>query len=224
MEISDLPHTKQVKINPKSDALIVVDMQYDFLPSGALPVTNGDQLILGINQLITKFYINECNIVFTQDWHPSGHASFASTHGKKPFEEYQAAGIGPVLWPDHCVPNTKGAEIHKELHMDKAHLILRKGYRPNIDSYSAFLENDKRTKTGLSGYLESLDIERVFITGLALDYCVFNTANDARNLGFDVILVTDLTLPVGSPEELLSHALITMQGNDVIFTKLNSIE
>ena len=225
MKITDLKIEENLIINPDTDALIVIDMQYDFLPGGALAVNNSNKLIPKINTLIDIFAKKQSTIIFTQDWHPIGHKSFASSYDdKKPLDEYISDGIGPVLWPDHCVPETKGSEIHEDLKLNKAALILRKGYNLEIDSYSAFLENDKKHKTGLDGYLKAKDIKRVFIVGLALDYCVFNSAMDARLFNFETILVIDLTLPVGYPEDLLPNTLTEMSKNGIIFTKLLEIE
>ena len=184
MDIDDLKIEKDIKISNK-DALIIVDMQYDFMPGGALPVKEGDLIIEDINNIATIFKDNQGIVVFTQDWHPIGHMSFASSHpGKNPGDEFISEGIGPVLWPDHCVQGSHGAKMHDHLNQNIANAIIRKGYNPNVDSYSAFIENDKKSETGLAGYLESLRVERIFVCGLALDYCCFSTAIDGVNLGF----------------------------------------
>jgi len=175
-----------VSITP-TDALIIIDVQNDFIPGGSLAVSDGDMIIDGANRLSGKFRDNGARIVVTQDWHPAGHQSFASAHeGKNPFDPVEGLfGIGPVLWPDHCVQGTGGAAFHSDLDVNMAHLIIRKGYHPTIDSYSAFLENDQETETGLSGYLESTHTRRIFICGLALDYCVFWSAMDSAKKGFE---------------------------------------
>ena len=171
-----------------NDVLIVVDVQNDFCPGGALAVPRGDEVVPIINRLAAKFR----NVVLTQDWHPRGHFSFASAHpGKTPLETI-AAPYGPqVLWPDHCVQATPGAEFHRALQIPHAALVLRKGMAPTIDSYSAFYENDHKTPTGLAGYLRARDLTRVFIAGLAFDFCVRYSAEDAQSEGFDVFVVED---------------------------------
>lgn len=174
-----------------NDALIVVDVQNDFIPGGALAVNFGDKIVEPINNLLENF---PGRVVFTQDWHPAGHRSFASAHAdKKPFDPYEEEGIGPVLWPDHCIQGTKGAEFHPKLKVDAAHLIIRKGYNPQIDSYSAMHENDKKTQTGLVGYLKNAGVHRIFVCGLAFDYCVGYTALDASTSLFEVYVLEDLT-------------------------------
>ena len=179
-----------------TDALIVVDLQPDFMPGGALAVPGGNEIIDGINRLVPHF----STVVASQDWHPTGHKSFASAHpGKKPHDLYEAPGLGPVLWPDHCVQGTTGADYHPDFHFDHASLLLRKGTNPDIDSYSVFLENDMETKTGLSGYLDTRGVTRIFLCGLALDYCVAFSAKDGIRFGFDTAVIEDLTRPVDAP-------------------------
>lgn len=172
----------------KTDALIVVDVQNDFCPGGALAVADGDAVVPVINALAAHFE----NVVLTQDWHPAGHASFASSHpGKAPFET-AAMPYGPqVLWPDHCIQGTPGADLHPGLALPHAQLIIRKGYHSGVDSYSAFREADRTTETGLAGYLRERGIRRVFVVGLATDYCVGWTAIDARAAGFAAVVVED---------------------------------
>ena len=168
--------------------LVVVDVQNDFIPGGALAVPNGDEVVPLINRLATRFE----NVVLTQDWHPRGHASFASSHaGKKPFETIELAYGTQVLWPDHCVQGTAGAAFHAELDAAKAQLILRKGHHRDIDSYSAFLEADRRTVTGLAGYLGERKLKQLYLCGLATDFCVAWTALDARAAGFGVTVIED---------------------------------
>lgn len=171
-----------------NDVLIVVDVQNDFCPSGALAVPRGDEVVPILNRLAAVFR----HVVLTQDWHPSGHLSFASSHpGKQAFETV-AAPYGPqVLWPDHCVQGTPGAAFHDRLHIPQAGLVLRKGMNRAIDSYSAFYENDRTTPTGLVGYLRERGIRRVFVAGLAFDFCVRFSAEDARRQGFGVFVVED---------------------------------
>ncbi len=177
------------KIKPNaSSALIVVDVQNCFLPGGSLAVKDGDQVIPVINRIAKSFE----NVVMTQDWHTAHHISFASSHdGKKPFEVIKLPYGNQVLWPDHCVQGTDGAHIAKDINIPHAELIIRKGYHNDVDSYSAFLEADKETRTGLAGYLKERKIDTVFVTGLATDFCVAWTAMDARNAGLNVYVVED---------------------------------
>jgi nicotinamidase/pyrazinamidase len=168
--------------------LIVVDVQNDFMPGGALAVARGDEVVPVINRLAARFE----NVVLTQDWHPRGHASFASSHpGRQPFETIKLAYGTQVLWPDHCVQGTAGAAIHVGLDLQKAQLVIRKGHHRAIDSYSAFLEADRKTVTGLKGYLKERKIKRLFVSGLATDFCVAWTALDARSAGFETTLIED---------------------------------
>jgi len=177
------------KIKPGSKAvLIAVDVQNCFVEGGTLPVAKGSEVVPLINRISTAFE----NIVVTQDWHTKGHASFASAYdGKKPFETTKLSYGTQVLWPDHCVQGTKDAELHPDLQLPSAQLIIRKGYHPKVDSYSAFMEADAKTATGLSGYLKQRGIKTVFVTGLATDFCVAWTAMDARAAGFEVYVVED---------------------------------
>ncbi len=208
-----------------SDALIVVDVQNDFIPGGALAVEDGDQIIEGINRIQKFFHENNAVIVLTQDWHPKNHNSFASTHpGKQPFEIHEEIGIGPVLWPDHCVQGTKGAEFHPELNIGLAKAIIRKGFRPQIDSYSGFIENDKKTLTGLSGYLKAIGIKNIFICGLALDFCVYYTAIDGKKLGFNVNVIVDLSKGIDNPENNVQNALNDMKINEIKILTVKDIE
>jgi nicotinamidase/pyrazinamidase len=171
-------------------ALIVVDVQNCFVTGGTLPVKDGEAVVPVINRLATVFD----NVVVTQDWHTPGHASFASAHaGKKPFETIQLAYGQQVLWPDHCVQGTDDAALHKDLKLPQAQVIVRKGYHRDVDSYSAFMEADGKTPTGLAAYLKERGIQRVFVTGLATDFCVAWTAMDARKAGFETYVVEDAT-------------------------------
>ncbi len=169
-------------------ALIVVDVQNDFCPGGALPVAKGDEVVPVINALGKRF----SSIVMTQDWHPAGHASFASSHpGKKPFDMVPMPYGQQVLWPDHCIQGSKGAELRADLVLPTAQTIIRKGYRPEIDSYSGFLEADRKTPTGLGGYLRERGVKRVVLVGLATDFCVNWTAQDAAKAGLETLVVED---------------------------------
>ncbi|MAS12162.1 MAG: nicotinamidase/pyrazinamidase [Nitratireductor sp.] len=170
------------------EALIVIDVQNDFCPGGALAVEDGDAVVPVINGLIERFD----HVVLTQDCHPEGHSSFASSHqGKAPFETIEMPYGTQTLWPDHCVQGTKGAAFHEGLAWDKAELVIRKGFRSAIDSYSAFFENDHETPTGLSGYLRERGITRVTLAGLATDFCVAYSAIDARRQGFEATVIID---------------------------------
>jgi nicotinamidase/pyrazinamidase len=176
-----------VRVRP-TDALLVVDVQNDFCPGGALAVAEGDRVVPVINRLAPRFR----NVLLTQDWHPRGHVSFASSHpGRKPYETITLPYGPQVLWPDHCVPGTSGAEFHSALDTRSAALIVRKGHDPAIDSYSALFENDHRTRTGLAGYLRERGLRRLFLTGLATDFCVLYSALDARREGFEAHVVED---------------------------------
>jgi nicotinamidase/pyrazinamidase len=170
------------------DVLIVTDVQNDFCPGGALAVADGDAVIDVIGRVAPRFE----HIVLTQDWHSAGHSSFATSHpGKKPFEQIELSYGLQTLWPEHCIQGSRGAEFHAALHLPQAELILRKGFNPQIDSYSAFFENDRTTPTGLAGYLEERDLTRVFFAGLAYDYCVGYSALDARRLGLPAFVLRD---------------------------------
>ena len=164
-------------------ALLVIDVQNDFCPAGALAVVGGNEIIPHINEEMAKY---DC-VVLTQDWHPKGHSSFATSHeGKNPLELIKMPYGDQVLWPDHCIQGSKGAEFHPDLNIEQANAIIRKGSNPFIDSYSAFFENDRKTSTGLDGYLKSLEIEKISLVGLATDFCVNYSAQDAANLGYKV--------------------------------------
>ncbi|MBC7181708.1 MAG: bifunctional nicotinamidase/pyrazinamidase [Roseovarius sp.] len=172
-----------------TSALIVIDLQNDFCPGGALAVPEGDRIVPGINALMAEFPA----VILTQDWHPSGHSSFATSHpGKSPYEMTQMPYGPQVLWPDHCVQGSHGAEFHDGLNTARADLILRKGFNPAIDSYSAFFENDRTTPTGLHGYLQTRGITDLTMVGLATDFCVNYSALDAARLGYRVTVRRDL--------------------------------
>jgi len=176
-----------MQIRPgNDDLLLIVDVQSDFCPGGALAVANGDAVVPIINRLTERFD----HVALTQDWHPKGHSSFAASHlGSAPFEAINMPYGQQTLWPDHCVQGTPGAAFHPQLETKRAQMVIRKGFRPDIDSYSAFYENDRRTPTGLAGYLRERGLRRIFLVGLATDYCVYYSAVDARRLGFDAVLV-----------------------------------
>jgi nicotinamidase/pyrazinamidase len=170
------------------EALIVIDVQYDFCPGGALAVENGDQVVPVINGLIERFD----HVMLTQDWHPASHSSFASEHaGKEPFGTVMMPYGEQILWPDHCIQGSQGAEFHADLEWTKAELVVRKGFRRAIDSYSAFFENDHTTPTGLAGYLKERGISKLTMAGLATDFCVGFSALDAAKLGFSVTVVME---------------------------------
>jgi nicotinamidase/pyrazinamidase len=177
-----------------NDVLLVVDVQNDFCPGGLFPVPHGDEVLAPNNRLSRRFE----HVVLTQDWHPPRHISFASSHnGCLPYETVEVGYGKQRLWPDHCIQGTPGAELHKGLDIPHAALVLRKGFRPHIDSYSAFFENDRMTPTGLAGYLRERGFIRVFIAGLAFDYCVRYSAEDAKRLGIAVSIVEDACRPFG---------------------------
>jgi nicotinamidase/pyrazinamidase len=181
------------------DVLVVVDIQYDFLPGGSLAVAGGDEIIEPINALAKRFR----NVILTQDWHPAGHISFASSHaGMQPFQIIELPYGPQVLWPDHCIIGTKGAEFSVALDIPHAQTIIRKGYRETIDSYSGFKENDHQTLTGLAGYLRERGFKRMFLCGLATDYCVAWTAEDGVAAGFDAVIIEDATRAIDNDGSL----------------------
>ena len=182
-----LAEAAKIKIDDKS-VLIVVDVQNCFVPGGSLAVQKGDEVVPIINKLAKAFQ----NVVITQDWHHAQHVSFASQHpGKKPFETVKLPYGTQVLWPDHCVQGTDGAGLHKDLQLPHAQLVIRKGFRQNVDSYSAFVEADAKTPTGLAGYLKARGIKTCYVAGLATDFCVAWTALDARKAGFEASVIED---------------------------------
>lgn len=205
------------------DALLVIDMQYDFLPGGALAVPDGDAVIAPINALVKRFHRAGAHILLTQDWHPPGHSSFASSHeGAQPFTQTEMPYGPQTLWPDHCVQGTRGAEIVRNLEVECAELVIRKGFNRAIDSYSAFREADRETMTGLAGYLRERGLRRVFCAGLALDFCVFWSARDAVEAGFETVLITDACRAIdmdGSREA----ALTAMREAGVVFCETGDL-
>ncbi len=224
MSVEKTYYQKNIDLS-QHDALIIVDMQNDFMPGGALPVDEGDQIIDSINYVAEIFKNNNGIIVLTQDWHPENHMSFASSHpGKNPGEEFQSEGIGPILWPDHCIQGSQGANFHDKLKVNMANAIIRKGYNPTVDSYSGFIENDKKSETGLAGYLKSLNVKRIFICGLALDYCCYFTSLDGFDFGFEVYFLVNLTRGIDLPPGNISKSLQHMRDKGIRFaTKDNLI-
>ncbi len=196
------------------DLLLIVDIQYDFCAGGSLAVPGADEVIPLINRLASAF----THAALTQDWHPRDHLSFASAHeGRQPFETVRLSYGMQTLWPEHCVQETPGAAFHRDLSVAHAEFIIRKGFRREIDSYSAFFENDRRTRTGLAGYLHERGIKRVFIAGLALDFCVRWSAEDARNLGFDAVVIEDACRPIDTSGSLAAaRAAMAQAGVEVI--------
>jgi len=198
-----------------SDLLLVIDVQNDFCPGGALAVVDGDAVVPVINRLAQRF----AHVVLTQDWHPAGHSSFATSHpGTAPFQTVTMAYGPQTLWPDHCVQGTAGAAFHSQLSTERAELC-RKGFRSEIDSYSAFYENDRRTPTGLAGYLRERGLTRIFLAGLATDYCVHYSAVDARRLGFETVVIEtgcraiDLAGSLGSAWASMAEAGVQRLGD-----------
>jgi nicotinamidase/pyrazinamidase len=175
-------------MRPANEAILVIDVQNDFCPGGALAVTGGDEIVAPINALVPEYAVR----VFTQDWHPADHLSFASQHGVEPMTTTEMPYGTQVLWPDHCVVGSDGAAFHPGLRTDAADLIIRKGFRREIDSYSAFFENDRTTPTGLDGYLKSRGVDAITMVGLATDFCVNYSAVDAAKLGFKVTVIESL--------------------------------
>ncbi len=203
-----------MRVNKEETALIVIDVQNDFCPGGALEVKEGDKIVPVINEVMGYFSW----IVATQDWHPADHLSFASNHsGKKPLEVINVDGIDQVLWPDHCIQGSKGAEFHPELNASAFSLILRKGRNKRIDSYSAFYENDKKTKTGLIGFLHELGIGTLFFCGLAIDYCVYYSVMDALGAGFKCYVIEDAVRGVDFPVGSVDRAVNDMKTRGAIF-------
>jgi len=202
------------------NVLLIVDLQIDFCPGGNLAVEEGDRIVPLVNRLARGFE----RIVATQDWHPQDHVSFASNHpGKNPFDTIQTAEVEQVLWPDHCVAGTRGAEFHPDLDTLVFDLIVRKGSNRNLDSYSAFFENDRQTPTGLHFYLQGLKLKSVYLAGLALDVCVFYSALDALRLGFDVTLVEDACRGIDTPPGSLKARLEEMKEAGVHILKAEDV-
>ena len=202
-------------VDARRDVLVVVDVQNDFCPGGALAVADGDALVPVANALIRHFE----HVVLTQDWHPPAHRSFASSHpGRAPFETIELDYGAQTLWPDHCVQGSAGAAFHAGLETTRAELVIRKGFRAAIDSYSAFYENDRATPTGLAGYLRDRGFSRVLLCGLATDYCVAYSALDARRLHFDTVVLLDATRAIDL-DGSLERALAAMRDAGVVLTQ-----
>jgi nicotinamidase/pyrazinamidase len=203
----------------RDTVLVVVDVQNDFCPGGALAVPGGDEVVAPINRLIERFE----NVVLTQDWHPIGHSSFASTHaGQAPFGSMEMPYGTQTLWPDHCVQGTPGAAFHPDLAWTKAQLVVRKGFRGEIDSYSAFFENDRKTPTGLAGYLRERELTKVVLAGLATDFCVGYSALDAARLGLSTAVVMDASRAIDLGGSL-AEAERQMRVAGVTLTEMTSL-
>jgi nicotinamidase/pyrazinamidase len=202
-----------MRIHP-DDLLLIIDVQNDFCPGGALAVADGDAVVPVVNRLAERFD----HVVLTQDWHPRGHSSFATSHQcSVPFETITMPYGPQTLWPDHCVQGTTGAAFHPKLSIEKAELVIRKGFRSAIDSYSAFYENDRTTPTGLAGYLRERGLKRIFIAGLATDYCVHYSALDARRLGFETVVVESGCRAIDLSGSLAAaHAAMAAAGVQVV--------
>lgn len=203
-----------------AELLLVIDVQNDFCPGGTLAVPGGDEVVPVINRLGQRF----AHVAMTQDWHPPGHQSFASSHpGRQPFEVTKVAYGDQVLWPDHCVQGTPGAAFHEALDLPRAELVVRKGFRKEIDSYSAFYENDRGTPTGLGGYLRERGFERLYLCGLATDFCVFYSALDARREGFEAVLLEDACRAIDL-EGSLAKAMAEMKQAGVVFQNSTALD
>jgi nicotinamidase/pyrazinamidase len=200
--------------------LLVVDVQNDFCPGGNLAVPEGDRVVEVINTLMSRFYA----VAATQDWHPEGHVSFASSHtGKKAFDVIELGGRRQVLWPDHCVVGSSGAEFHPDLNTDPFRAVFRKGSDPNLDSYSAFFENDRKTPTGVEDYLKGIGLTEVYLTGLAMDVCVYFSAMDAVHSGFKTYLVEDACRGIDSPAGSLTERIDGMKAAGVRIVRSGDI-
>lgn len=207
-----------IQIKRETDALLVIDVQNDFCPGGALAVPDGDAVVPVINKLMDRFQ----TVVLTQDWHPEGHASFASTYGAEPFSTKDMPYGTQVLWPDHCIAGSQGAAFNPSLRLRPAQMVQRKGMNTAIDSYSAFFENDKTTATALAGWLKEKGITRVFATGLATDFCVAWSCLDARRCGFDAVLIEDACRAIDQNGSLTA-AMGEMETAGVIIARENQI-
>jgi nicotinamidase/pyrazinamidase len=191
--------------------LIIIDVQNDFCPEGSLEVPEGDEIIPVINKISSKFF----KVVATQDWHPINHVSFASTHNKNPGDVINVNGIEQILWTDHCVQSSIGANFHEYFNLNHVNMIIKKGSNPEIDSYSAFFENDKKTETGLEYFLKGLKITDVYLCGLATDYCVFYSAMDAKRLGFNTFVIINASKGVDKPAGNLEKTIAEMKSNGI---------
>ncbi|MCL2231449.1 MAG: bifunctional nicotinamidase/pyrazinamidase [Treponema sp.] len=207
-------------------ALIIIDVQNDFCPGGALGVNKGDEVVKPLNRLSALFADRGGRVAATQDWHPAGHVSFASSHaGKTPGQVIDTPEVsGQMLWPDHCVQGGKGADFHADLDLKAVNMILRKGFRSGLDSYSAFFENDRKTSTGLDGFLKALSIDTLVLGGLATDYCVLYSALDAAALGYKTFVVSDAVRGVGIPEGSVERAFKLLGEAGVIVAESKDFE
>jgi len=222
----NLNYEKNIRLG-KIDALLIIDIQNDFIPGGSLPVEEGELIIKDVNKIGKKFKKKGGQVVLTQDWHPQNHLSFASNHpGTKPGDEFtsQDGAIGPILWTDHCIQNTEGAQFHKNLKVKLANKIVQKGMNPNVDSYSGFQDNDKKSETGLREYLHSMNIKRIFVCGLALDYCCYFTAMDGIDFEFDVYFLVEQTRGIDLPEGNINAALDNMKAKGIKFANKASFK
>jgi len=208
-----------MNLNLSKTILLIIDVQNDFCPGGALAVNGGDAVVEPLNALSRAFAVKGARAAATQDWHPAGHISFASSHnGKKSGDVIDTPNVkGQVLWPDHCVQGTKGADFLDSLDLKPVSMIIRKGFNPALDSYSAFFENDRKTATGLEGWLKFLNIETVIMGGIATDYCVFFSAMDCKKLGFKTIIASDAVRGVGFPEGSVENAVSEMKKAGIEF-------
>jgi len=214
-----------MKLDAKKSLLLIIDAQNDFCPGGALAVSDGNGIVAPINALSYVIAENGGRVAATQDWHPAGHISFASSHnGKKTGDVIDTPLInGQALWPDHCVQGTDGADFYKGLDLNPVSMIIRKGFNKDLDSYSAFFENDRKTSTGLEGWIKSLGIETVILGGLATDYCVFFSAMDSKKLGFNTIIASDAAKGVGIPEGSVEAAISKMKSAGIVFLSSSEI-
>ncbi|RKY03546.1 MAG: bifunctional nicotinamidase/pyrazinamidase [Spirochaetes bacterium] len=207
--------------NKNNNAFVIVDVQNDFCPGGKLAVSEGDKIVPIINDLSSIFF----KVIATQDWHPSNHVSFAKSHpGKNEFETIELEDNVQILWPEHCVQGTKGADFHPDLDLRPVDLIIRKGTNPNLDSYSAFFENDHKTATGLGYYLKGFGIKKVFLCGLATDVCVFYSAMDSAYLGFETYVIEDASRGVDVPEGNLKNSLDKMIQSGIKIIKSDEVK
>jgi len=215
-----------MKLDYNYSALLIVDAQNDFCQGGALEVKGGDKVIEPLNRMVAFFTERNGRVVATQDWHPENHASFAASHkGKNPYEMIDLGEVrNQILWPKHCVQGSPGAEFHKDLDMRPVNFIIRKGFRRDIDSYSAFFENDHKTSTGLNGLFSSLSVKTVVIGGLATDYCVFYSALDAAALGYKTIVLSDAVCGIDIPAGSIEQALRLLEKAGVIAIPAGEIQ
>ena len=214
-----------MNINTLKTLLLIIDVQNDFCPGGALAVNDGGAVVSPLNDLSRALTAKGARAAATQDWHPAYHISFASSHDRKnPGDVIDTQLVkGQVLWPDHCVQGTKGADFHENLDLKTVSMVIRKGFNPALDSYSAFFENDRKTATGLEGWIKSLGIETVIMGGIATDYCVFFSAMDCKRLGFNTIIASDAVRGVGFPEGSVENATAEMKKAGIEFCSSKEI-